>query len=133
MNFGCLRFVVATWVRARAKVLGEVGNCYGWDSQATEIHTHSTISTIKCSMLAACVDHEVDHFLAHFVVMEVQDFFRRQIKHRMVVANLAQNNLITEPALGQRFDVRHRHRWFLSGGLSRLILNTWRWRGRLNA
>ena len=58
----------------------------------------------------ACgIDHEVDYFLAHLTGVQVQNFFRGQVKYGMAAAHLAENDLIAQASFCQRLHIRHCH------------------------
>ena len=58
-------------------------------------------------MRARRVDHEVDDFLADATVLQVDNLGGRQVIYRLGIADVAENDLVTETRGCQRLYISH--------------------------
>ena len=58
-------------------------------------------------MRARGVDHEVDDLFTHAAFLEVDDLGCRQVIHRLVIADVAENDFLTETRFCQRLYISH--------------------------
>lgn len=80
-------------------------------------------------MRARRVDHEVDYLLADATVLQIDNLSGRQVIHRLGIADVAENDFVTETCGGQRLYIRHTDRLSLVPALdlSWLLSPWWRW------
>ena len=53
------------------------------------------------------VDHEVDNLFAHAAFLEVDDLSGRQVIHRLGIADLAEDDFVTDTGFCQRLYISH--------------------------
>ena len=58
-------------------------------------------------MRARRVDHEVDYFLADATVLQIDDLGCRQVIHRLGIADVAEDDFVTETRVCQRLYISH--------------------------
>ena len=68
-------------------------------------------------MRARRVDHEVDYLLADATVLQIDDLGGRQVIHRLGIADVAENDFVTETRFCQRLYISHAYRLTLVGAL----------------
>ena len=57
------------------------------------------------------VDHEVDYLLADATVLQIDDLGCRQAIHCRGIADVAENDFVTETRLSERSYIGHTGRW----------------------
>ena len=58
-------------------------------------------------MRARGVDHEINDLVADATVLQIDDLGCRQVVHHLGIADVAENDFVTEAGLGQRFHIAH--------------------------
>jgi len=94
-----------------------------WQRTLENFPSDSQTDRALCSAMRACgVDHEVDDFLADATVLQIDDFSSRQMILCLGIADLAENDFVTDPRLYQRFHIRQAKR---SKHLTAIALRNW--------
>jgi len=76
-----------------------------------------TDGTLCSATGAGRVNHEVDYFLADAAVLQVDDLGCRQAIHRLGIADVAEDDFVTEAGFCQRFYIGHANRLTLATAL----------------